>query len=122
MLIFPAASSEKLDTLVWKPYEDINLPVSPSALHPMKCLLFVQYLSKLSEIVNDINLNLYAPKERFTPRRLASAYNQYQAWYSELPEVFHLQNTAMPQVLVLHMYYHMCVLQYVSSPLQRLVS
>jgi len=96
---------------MWQPYEDVNLPISPSALHPMKCLLFVQHFSKLSEIINDVNLSLYAPKERFTARRLAAAYNQYQAWYSDIPEIFHLQNTAMPHVLVMHMYYYMCVLQ-----------
>ena len=96
---------------MWQPYEDVNLPVSPSALQPMKCLLFMQHFSKLSEIINDVNLNLYTPKERFTARRLAAAYNQYQAWYTEMPEIFHLQNTAMPHVLVLHLYYYMCILQ-----------
>lgn len=106
-----AMNSEKLDALFWQPYEDANLPVSPSAVQPMKCLLFHSIQSKLSEMINDINLNLYAPRERFTPRRLASAYHQYQTWYSELPEMFQLQNTAMPHVIVLHMYYHHCVLQ-----------
>lgn len=105
------ASSDKSDSLIWQPYVDVNLPVSPSALQPMKCLLFVQHFSKLSEIINDVNLNLYAPKERFTARRLAAGYNQYQSWYNEMPEIFHLQNTAMPHVVVMHMYYYMCVLQ-----------
>lgn len=77
----------------------------------MKCLLYISHHSKLSELINDINLNLYAPKERFTPRRLAAAYNEYQNWYNDLPEIFHLQNTAMPHVIVLHMFYHQCVLQ-----------
>ena len=108
---FTALNSEKLDALFWQPYEDANLPVSPSAVQPMKCLLFHSHQSKLAELINDINLNLYAPRERFTPRRLASAYNQYQQWYSELPDMFQLQNTAMPHVIVLHMYYHQCVLQ-----------
>ncbi|KAH0019900.1 hypothetical protein KCU78_g6635, partial [Aureobasidium melanogenum] len=101
-----AMNSEKLDALFWQPYEDVNLPVSPSAVQPMKCLLFHNIQSKLSEMINDINLNLHAPRERFTPRRLASAYHQYQMWYSELPKMFQLQNTAMPHVIVLHMCYH----------------
>ncbi|CAD0017387.1 unnamed protein product [Aureobasidium pullulans] len=109
--MFTALNSEKLDALFWQPYEDANLPVSPSAVQPMKCLLFHSHQSTLAELINDINLNLYAPRERFTPRRLASAYNQYQQWYSELPDMFQLQNTAMPHVIVLHMYYHQCVLQ-----------
>lgn len=113
-------NSEKLDALFWQPYEDVNLPVSPSAVQPMKCLLYITHLSKLSELINDINLNLYAPQERFTPRRLASAYNRYQDWYSDLPEIFQLQNTAMPHVIILHMYYHQCVLQYVSTSAFRL--
>lgn len=104
-------STDKTDSHIWHPYTDVNLPVSPGAQHPMKCLLYAQHLSKLSEIANEVNLNLYAPKERFTARRLAAAYNQYQAWYSELPEIFHLQNTVLPQVVVLHMWYYMCVLQ-----------
>ncbi|KAK3069519.1 hypothetical protein LTR53_012082 [Teratosphaeriaceae sp. CCFEE 6253] len=61
-------------------------------------------------MASDMVNTFYAPRERFTSRRLAAAYAQYQDWYNNLPDAFRLQNTALPHVLVLHMYYFACVL------------
>lgn len=96
------------------PYADANLPVSTSGQQPIRACLFIEQLSRLSEIVNDMNTTLYAPLEKFTPRKLATAYAAYQSWYNDLPEPFRLQNTSLPHVIVLHMYYYMAVLQYVN--------
>lgn len=74
-------------------------------------MLFKDQLSKLSELASDMVNTFYAPRERFTSRRLAETYAQYQAWYQNLPEAFRLENTSLPHVLVLHMYYYGCVLQ-----------
>ncbi|KAL1302118.1 hypothetical protein AAFC00_002553 [Neodothiora populina] len=103
-------ASDAMDNLVWQPYVDVNQPTSPVPQVPMKCLLYIRQFSKLHQIVNNVNLHLYAPKERFTARRLAAAYNDYQIWFNEMPEVFHLHNTAMPHVMNMHMSYYMCVL------------
>lgn len=74
-------------------------------------MLFMSQQCKLSEIANDMVNNFYAPSESFTTRRLAAVYAQYQDWYRHLPDAFRLENTTLPYVLVLHMYYYGCVLQ-----------
>lgn len=74
-------------------------------------MLFKDQLSKLSELASDMVNTFYAPRERFTSRRLATTYAHYQTWYENLPEAFQLENTSLPHVLVLHMYYYGCVLQ-----------
>lgn len=74
-------------------------------------MTFKDQLSKLSELASDMVNTFYAPRERFTSRRLAATYAQYQSWYQNMPDVFRLENTSLPHVLVLHMYYYGCVLQ-----------
>lgn len=74
-------------------------------------MLFIDHMSRLSELASDMVNTFYAPQERFTSRGLAAAYQQYQDWYAHLPDAFRLENTSLPHVLVLHMYYYASVLQ-----------
>lgn len=74
-------------------------------------MLFQNCLSELNEMASDMVNTFYAPQERFTSRRLATAYAQYQEWRQNLPDAFKLENTSLPHVLVMHMYYYACVLQ-----------
>lgn len=97
--------------MTWRPYEDTNMSLSPSAEQPGRSMLFKDQLSSLSEIASDMVNTFYAPRERFTSRQLAATYAQYQSWYQNLPDCFRLENTSLPHVLVLHMYYYGCVLQ-----------
>lgn len=95
----------------WRPYEDTNLSLSATAEQPARSSLFRTHLSKLSLLASDMVNTFYAPRERFTSRRLAATYAQYREWYRDLPDAFRLENTSLPHVLVLHMYYYGCVLQ-----------
>ncbi|USW58402.1 hypothetical protein Slin15195_G117210 [Septoria linicola] len=104
------AANVRSETMTWRPYEDTNLSLSPSAEQPARSMLFKDQLSKLSELASDMVNTFYAPRERFTSRRLAATYAQYQNWYQSLPDCFRLENTSLPHVLVLHMYYYGCVL------------
>lgn len=103
--------SARSESQTWKPYIDANLSTSASAEQPSRVHLFKDQLSRLSELASDMVNTFYAPREIFTSQRLAAMYAQYQAWYRNLPEAFHLENTTLPHVIVLHMYYHTCVLQ-----------
>ncbi|SMR60784.1 unnamed protein product [Zymoseptoria tritici ST99CH_1E4] len=98
------------ETQSWKPYEDNDISNYSSAEQPARTLLFKDQMSKLSQLASDMVNTFYAPREQFTSRSLAAAYAQYQSWYQSLPEVFWLQNTTLPHVLVLHIYYYACVL------------
>lgn len=107
----PPITSDRPALQTWRPYEDTSVPPSPSTEEPLRPMLFANELSKLSEIASDMVNTFYAPQERFTSRRLAATYAQYQQWFQNLPDAFQLENTALPHVLVLHMYYYACVLQ-----------
>ncbi|KAF1960318.1 hypothetical protein CC80DRAFT_404446 [Byssothecium circinans] len=73
--------------------------------------MFLQEFSSLSELINDNNYMFFAPKERFTSRRLLGCYNKYQAWYRNLPQVLRLEGVAEPQshIITLHMLYYTAV-------------
>lgn len=102
---------DRTENQTWRPYEDANLAISPSAEQLSLSMLFVEHLSKLSELASDMVNTFYAPRERFTSRGLANAYGMFQEWHRSLPDAFRLENTALPHVLVLHMYYYACILQ-----------
>ena len=103
--------NDRSETLSWRPYEDTNLALSPSAEQPGRPMLFVDQLSRLSDISSDMINTFYAPQERFTSRRVAQTYQQYESWYRNLPIAFRLENCSLPHVLILHMYYYACILQ-----------
>ncbi|KAK6386687.1 hypothetical protein LTR65_008750 [Meristemomyces frigidus] len=102
--------NERSEAVTWRPYEDSGLALSPSAEQPARPMLFIDHMSRLSELASDMVNTFYAPQERFTSRRLAATYQQYQDWYANLPDAFRLENTSVPHVLVLHMYYYAAVL------------
>lgn len=77
----------------------------------MHCLQFTKALSELCQIVNEYNLMLYAPGQIFTLERLQAGYERYKEWYQSVPDALHLHTTGMPQIIALHMFYNVCVLQ-----------
>ncbi|KAK5163709.1 uncharacterized protein LTR77_010382 [Saxophila tyrrhenica] len=103
-------SSDRVETQTWRPYEDNNFAPGSNIEQPLHPMLFTDQLSKLSELASDMVNTFYAPRERFTSRRLALAYKQYQEWHRNLPDAFRLENTSLPHVIILHMYYHACIL------------
>jgi len=75
---------------------------------PVTSRMFLQEFSTLSELINDNNYMFFAPKERFTSRRLLECYDRYQQWYRNLPQQLKLEGVREPQP-------HIIVLQYVDS-------
>lgn len=103
--------SNRTEHQVWQRYDDIDLSPSQRVEQQSHSVLFVNQLTHLSELASDMVNDFYAPRERFTSRRLAATYAKYQQWYHALPDAFRLENTSLPHVLILHMYYYGCVLQ-----------
>lgn len=93
------------------PREGPVLSGSPGTEDADQSETFFEQLSRLSEIASDMVNTFYAPQERFTSRRLAARYAQYKEWYQNIPSELRLENTALPQVLALHMYFYACILQ-----------
>lgn len=94
----------------WRPYED-TINSAPALVQASRPTLFLKCLSEVCEIASDMVNTFYAPRESFTSRKLAACFSEFQEWYRRLPESLRLDNTSLPHVLVLHMYYHACVLQ-----------
>lgn len=108
---FTAVDSEIPDPLSLQLHNETSLPIDSRTTQSTECLLFHYHYSKLSGLVNDLNLTLYVPKGNFTPRTLALAYSRYQNWYSELPEFLREQHTGSSHAVVLHMTYKQCLIQ-----------
>ena len=62
---------------------------------------FMRAMSSLSEIVNDTVFMFYAPRERFTSRKLLDFYARYTRWFNNLPDKLKLREVSTPQVLLL---------------------
>jgi hypothetical protein len=62
---------------------------------------FLEHFSILSELINDNNYMFFAPKERFTSRRLLNCYHKYLAWYKDLPSQLRPQYDSSPQPHIL---------------------
>lgn len=67
--------------------------------------MFLQEFSTLSELINDNNFMFFAPKERFTSRRLLDMYYKYRNWYKDLPPPLRLPDRhdmrPMPHIVAL---------------------
>jgi hypothetical protein len=64
---------------------------------PVTSRMFLQEFSTLSELINDNNYMFFAPKERFTSRRLLECFDRYQQWYKNLPQQLKLDGIRDPQ-------------------------
>ena len=58
-------------------------------------------MGSLSEIVNDAIYMFYAPRERFTSKKLLDLYNRYRRWDQAVPAHLRLTQTSTPQVIYL---------------------
>ncbi|KAI9815128.1 MAG: hypothetical protein M1827_002971 [Pycnora praestabilis] len=100
---------DAIENKPWRVVIDRNVPgletEQPSHTHRL-----LQQFSLLSEITNDTVYMFYAPRERFTSKRLLDFYDKYTRWFNALPNCLRLTHTPTPQVIFLHMYYHTVVL------------
>lgn len=103
--------TERSELQTWRYYQDTNMGIKSATEQPARYMSFVHCLSDLSELASDMLNALYAPRERFTRRRLSTFYEAYQEWYRKLPPHFRIEQTSLPHVLVLHMYYYACVIR-----------
>ena len=101
---------DRVEDQSWQPYQDTAV-AGPQNAQRSPAMLFHEQLCRLSDLSGEMVNTFHASRERFTPRGLSATYAQYQEWYRSLPDVFRLENTSLPHVLLLHMYYHASILQ-----------
>ena len=92
---------EQHEQQVWRPYTDDGSVSIPGTEQPVMPTTFMRAMSSLSEIVNDTVFMFYAPRERFTSRKLLDFYARYTRWFNNLPDKLRLQEISTPQVLLL---------------------
>lgn len=86
----------------WTPYTDSSdLIKSGLPIWNGHNTLFLRQVSLLSELVNDMIYMFFAPRERFTSRRLLDMYAKYKSWYKSLPKSMRLQGSPPPHVIIL---------------------
>ena len=61
----------------------------------------MRVMSALAEIVSDTIFMFYAPRERFTSKKLLDFYARYTRWFDNLPDKLRLQEVSTPHVLVM---------------------
>ena len=89
----------QLEAKPWKPYNDSDISTieQPSNIHSI-----LHHFSLISEIVNDTIFMCYAPRERFTSKKLLDFHSRYSRWYKELPTSLQLTGpTPLPQLIAL---------------------
>ena len=92
---------DKYESQPWKPYNDHGYDHIPDAEQPNLTHTFTNYFAKLTDIVNDTIFMFYAPRERFTSRKLLDFYGRYKKWYGDLPQSLQLHQVSTPHVLTL---------------------
>lgn len=83
----------------WKPYVDSDVAFPAQMEQPGHTHKHLQQFSFLSEIVNDTIIMFYAPRERFTSKKLRDFHARYTQWYQALPSELALSDHSTPQVI-----------------------
>lgn len=92
---------EAYDLKPWEPYDDYGVEDIPGAGQPILIQTLSYQFRLLTEIVSDTVFMFYAPRERFTSKKLLDFYSRYTRWYNKLPEILRLGDVPTPHLLVL---------------------
>ncbi|KAF2840571.1 hypothetical protein M501DRAFT_916607, partial [Patellaria atrata CBS 101060] len=98
------------ESKIWRPYYDEDVRAPHQLEHKSHARQFLLQFSLLSELVNDVTYMFFAPRERLTSRKVLDSYQKYRIWYDTLPDCLDLKANKTAHNLVLHMFYHTCVL------------
>lgn len=90
----------------WKPYVDSDVIFPAEMEHPGHTYKLLQQFSFLSEIISDTLVMFYAPRERFTSKKLLDFYARYTQWFQSLPLELTIANNSTPQVICLKLRSH----------------
>lgn len=108
--VHPSEDSES-----WAPYTDIGFDQSLS--QPSRTRAVGLQLTKLCEISSDLLLFFYHPKhigrssgKAVELKKLSELHRQLEDWRKDLPSEFEPKEGQLPNVILMHMFYH---LQYI---------
>ena len=85
----------------WQLSTDEQRESTPESVRasPEQDCLFQQ--SSLTELLSEMLVLFYAPRERLSSRKLLDLYTRLQAWHKKLPKSLHLSDQSPPNVFQL---------------------
>ncbi|CAP71256.1 uncharacterized protein PODANS_6_3660 [Podospora anserina S mat+] len=103
------------DAMMWSPYTDTGF--DQSSKQPARTRATGLQLSKLCEISSDLLLFFYHPNhigrssgKYVELKKLSELHRRLEDWKAELPKEFEPKEGQLPNVILMHMFYH---LQYI---------
>ena len=93
--------TDEIERKTWRPYVESDVLLNADLDQSSHTTKFLHQFSFLSEIVNDTVVMFYAPRERFTSKRLLDFYARYTQWHQALPSVLALTDRPTPHLVCL---------------------
>jgi hypothetical protein len=85
----------------WQLYNDDVREATPDTVRPCYGQAVLYQQSSLTELLSDMLIIYYAPRERFCSRRVLDLYTRFQDWYKQLPNILHLSKLCAPNIFQL---------------------
>ncbi|KIW05354.1 uncharacterized protein PV09_03870 [Verruconis gallopava] len=93
----------------WQLYDDEHRNAESKVLYSCCEDEMLYQQSSLTEILSELLVIYYAPRERLSSRKILDMYSRFQTWHKRLPSSMRLSEKSPPNVFMLHMWYWSCV-------------
>jgi hypothetical protein len=93
--------NEPSSVVHWQLYNDDYREATPDTLRPCYEEQVLYQQSSLTELLSEMLVIYYAPRERLCSRRILDLYTRFQLWFKQLPSTLHLTDKATPNVFQL---------------------
>jgi hypothetical protein len=107
----PSARSE---AQTWQSSNQVDVCPDSASKQGLDHTSFMNSVIDLSVLANDIATTTRTPRTNLIDQSLFKFFEAFRDWHRSLPQHLQLGQSPLPHVFFLHMYYHSCVLQYVS--------
>jgi hypothetical protein len=85
----------------WQLYSDDHQEATADSFRPCYEQQVLYQQSSLTELLSEMLVIYYAPRERLCSRRILDLYTRFQSWYKQLPATLYLTKQSAPNVFQL---------------------
>ena len=93
----------------WQLYTDEQREATPTYMRVSHDQDALYQQSSLTELLSEMLVIFYAPRERLSSRRVLDLYARLQTWHKKLPSSLALTAQSAPNVFQLHLWYWTCI-------------
>lgn len=101
--------NEKKAVSQWHLYTDEQRDATPATARFSYEHDALYQQSSLTELLSEMLVMFYAPRERLSSRRVLDLYARLQTWHKKLPDTLRLTDQSAPNVFQLHLWYWTCI-------------